>query len=96
MTTKHTPAPWMRVHNSRGRTYRIISSANETVTALPIVGGIDDFDENEANARIIAAAPELLAALEKLIAQTVADGKPATHALLDARAAIAKAKGEPA
>jgi hypothetical protein len=58
--------------------------------------------EGEANARLIAAAPDLLKALEECITN---DGAPAwndkmmafrrLHAISDiARAAIAKAKGE--
>ena len=44
----------------------------------------------EANARLIAAAPELLEALEELLAETWINGAFADKA----RAAIAKAKGE--
>ena len=46
--------------------------------------------EREANARLIAAAPELLEALEELLAETWINGAFADKA----RAAIAKAKGE--
>ena len=46
--------------------------------------------EGNANARLIAAAPELLEALE-LIANT---GMDARQCMLTARAAIAKATGE--
>ena len=46
---------------------------------------------NNANARLIAAAPELLAALEAML---VTFYKPDSNACKLARAAISKAKGE--
>lgn len=46
--------------------------------------------ENAANARLIAAAPELLASLESVIAEADRD----TVAFIAAREVIAKAKGE--
>lgn len=56
-----------------------------------------DFDEAAANARLIAAAPDLLAALRDLL-KRVDDGSDygPDHAVSIARAAIAKATGEPA
>lgn len=61
----------------------------------------DDPEVNEANARLIAAAPELLTALEGMIevygGSNDVDGLPKHVVELDliqeARAAIAKAKG---
>ena len=54
--------------------------------------------ECEANARLIAAAPDLLEALEmctKAMASVLPDFNPYDQAAYDkARAAIAKAKGE--
>lgn len=55
------------------------------------------FDENKANARLIAAAPEMLEALERCIAIANSAGG---HGVIPgriieiARAAIAKARGE--
>lgn len=49
--------------------------------------------EQEANARLIAAAPELYEALERLLVEH--DGNYRTSTAVDAaRAAIAKARGE--
>ena len=57
---------------------------------LPEKGG-----ECAANARLIAAAPELMEALRGLVEAMSLDGDPAfAHLVLDARAAIAKAMGE--
>lgn len=53
---------------------------------------VDDFDVNVANARLIAAAPDLLEALQNLL-----DASSGTWPFVlksDARAAIAKALGE--
>lgn len=54
------------------------------------------YDERDiANARLIAAAPELLAALEELLQwQFFAGGEHENQAVRTARAAIAKARGE--
>ena|SRR6185437_5491685 len=48
--------------------------------------------ERDANARLIAAAPELYAALEAMVKQyNFGDTLPAGHPLIAARAALAKA-----
>ena len=70
---------------------------------LPISeGGNDapDLEQAKANARLIAAAPDLLEALEDMLAQadfaaSVRGGEGhMKHAMAKARAAIVKAKGE--
>lgn len=54
--------------------------------------GTDDNSEAEANAQLIAAAPDLLAVLQELI--EIEGPQPGTAAWADkARAAIAKATG---
>jgi len=62
---KHTPGPW-QIRRSSGRPYQIEAPAavgNKNVTNW---GGISrrTSPEGEANARLIAAAPELLSMLE--------------------------------
>jgi len=54
-----------------------------------------DYERSEANARLIAAAPDLLAALETLQAAAAVDGWPAGWGLVQEQtaAAIAKCKG---
>ena len=89
--SEHTPGPW--IVDALGYGYDI--SAPEarcliTTSSDPkmVWGAI----AREADARLIAAAPELLEALESLLAQVEQYGhKPECDA---ARAAIAKAKGE--
>jgi hypothetical protein len=68
------------------------------VCDLRVPQGWTGYSEGHANARLIAAAPDLLAALEKLLKQAAALNQDATHdglqncdALAQARSAIAKA-----
>jgi hypothetical protein len=102
MTTKHTAGPW--------KAYR----TDESNKRLPLTVGMDEGNEakifgdnTEANARLIAAAPELLEAIKAVLAETqAAEGFYMEKAfqLLDwlkdhgndlMRNAIAKATGEP-
>ena len=86
--SKHTPGPW----HIGGRTI-----LRPTLTIFHKPFGLGDVAEvyEEANARLIAAAPELLEALKE-----IADTDPVDAALDPqravriARAAIAKATGE--
>ncbi len=89
----HTPGPW--VVERADDAYCIANVGNLVI--MPC-GGKVKHDNAEANARLIAAAPELLAALES--AQMALMGY--THqnavtlaALFKANAAIAKARGTP-
>lgn len=55
---------------------------------------IEDIEQRRANARLIAAAPDLLAALHQML-NDLTDGDDEAHtAVKRARAAIAKATGE--
>ena len=90
MTTKHTPGPWRAV----GRD--ILSLHAYPRASGPLVCTVDDNDDRftEADARLIAAAPDLLAACEVLL-DAVARGDHKDKALRTARAAVKKARGEP-
>lgn len=60
--TKHTPGPWV----SSGRRVGIVDrSETQAFGMMLVVAHIDEYDhpEHEANARLIAAAPELLEVL---------------------------------
>ena len=60
---KHTPGPWNRIKGDRN-----VYSAAGTVCKTPaILGGGSAATNWEANARLIAAAPDLLEALENLL-----------------------------
>lgn len=83
----HTPGPW----SYRGRDGNGARPVVSSESANMIVATLSYGPEGEANARLIAAAPDLLAELAALVHDievgiTVTDGM-----LADARAAIAKA-----
>ena len=97
--TAHTPGPWVaRMVDSQewhidSRHYAQTGAG--TWSGLAVAYGCDDMPDEgarvaEANARLIAAAPELLEALDLLLH----DRTPWTVSC--ARAAIAKATGAPA
>ena len=99
--SKHTPGPWV------ARPYAKGIEGNDL---MPSIFGPDgrsiascgnakmrSFETRDANARLIAAAPEMYAALKKIVGK----GMHVTHdcarkcvcGFLDAKAAIAKAEG---
>jgi hypothetical protein len=100
--SKHTPGPWKTV----ARNYPIADTGDydgcwEVLTGdpkKPIVQIWGDSDEDEANARLIAAAPDLLEALKNIVNlwdhHASAHGDGTIFPLhVAARAAIAKAEG---
>lgn len=86
----HTSGPW-QVQITGGEV-ECVSGAGPGLWA--VVQG-PDYDTRAANARLIAAAPDLLEALEA-IAEMTHNAAGGMHAEIydAARAAIAKAKGE--
>ena len=89
----HTPAPWLIEWNvAQGGEGHYITDSNDMgeLSRIAAVLFHDDADgETRANARLLAAAPDLLAALIGVV--KVADR--ATVEFDAARAAIAKAEG---
>lgn len=82
---KHTQRPWTAVH--RAKHMEIVGPNGESITAL--TAWIDERqDEMHANADLIAAAPELLEALQECL--NCSD----KAAIKKALAAIDKATGE--
>lgn len=66
MDTKHTPGPWI---SAEPYPYGVqVSSTNGYVCRVS-ESGKKSTEEQRANARLIAAAPDLLAALEDAIAK---------------------------
>lgn len=89
--TQHTPGPWKARPPQGGRFGWGIVPAN---AAIPWITTLDSYGdrphyeaEQEANARLISAAPELLEALRAVIG-----GKYLSDAMKMARAAIRKAE----
>lgn len=101
MSAKHTPGPWwVDEPLEDGGTEPIVANAQWVI--CEVADGIDEDGAMEANARLIAAAPDLLAALENLTpileaAESNASGNPewkwVSSRINTARAAIAKAEG---
>lgn len=90
---KHTPGPW-RTHDVQPEiwTRQVWTDESHGSVMIATTGGVD----KEANARLIAAAPELLAALKALVEWAAFTGGWEAPCWDDARAAIKKAEGGPA
>lgn len=95
----HTPGPWITGKTCVGiaAVFGRTGSGQAVATLGAWDSGCDavNFENHEADARLIAAAPELLEALNSLldcISET--RGKDATDAVAKARAVKAKAEGK--
>ena len=90
--SKHTPGPWrVEIDDSPDAAWAwqwptIVSDEYEVVGTEGMYG---DLETDMANARLIAAAPDLLQALQEIVRRDLLAGA-IKH---DARAAIAKATG---
>ena len=84
--SNHTPGPWRVDHGSMLDGVNVITPRNEWICYL----GMASRPDVVADANLIAAAPELLEALE----DAVRDSESPGQWLDEARAAIAKARGE--
>lgn len=62
---KQTPAPWGYTYDGSG-TYSIGPAADPQGAAIAVIYDHDD-ERAKANARLIAAAPEMLAALRRAV-----------------------------
>jgi len=82
-TTHATPGPW-RFDTKRGA---IATSAGESV-AVVCFHGADSLAQENANGHLIAAAPDLLAALRELLAEALRSGLDGRPAVLLARAVL--------
>jgi len=97
--SKHTPGPW-EIKRHFDSCYRYIS-APEHIALAQVVWCVEEEERSpvcEANAHLIAAAPDLLEALEELfhLIDDAHDGERVFTWEMQrkARTAIAKAKGE--
>lgn len=97
---KHSLGPWRLVEWKSCDTdgavdacgYQVIDAESYAVSAVTLEG--DEVDG--ANARLIAAAPDLLAAVQRLLSCDIAENRNiegSAGAIKAARAAIAKATG---
>jgi len=94
--SKHTPGPWYPFYEGSGD-YLICSRTDETEIAslsrsdAHFMGTGKGASINEANAKLIAAAPELLEALREIVSRNEIQH---WFNLDQAKAAIAKAEGK--
>ncbi len=91
--SKHTPGPWRVGSSSVGGPTITTTDKRSTIADIRTFGGVHcggpQHPETDANARLIAAAPELLEALQDLVAEFGVCGLTEK-----ARAAIARATGD--
>jgi len=89
MTTQHTPGPW------RVTAAKVMAENGRAVCLIENRKLHEGFEESSANACIIAAAPDLLAALEVVREyMNHAADQFSYEDIVQIRAAIAKATGE--
>ncbi|WP_272582792.1 hypothetical protein [Providencia sp. PROV261] len=90
MGFKHTPSPW-RCHDKRPNCsgYSIFGNDGQYIA---FVGDSDQLSPIDANAHLIAAAPELLEALQSLLTYGCITGDD--WVIEKAEAAISKALGQ--
>lgn len=107
MTAQHTPGPWEQSIKGYDSDFfvegeweiAICGSDKHDGELPPMIAAVTNLslvdEEAEANARLIAAAPDLLEALQSLVDMDVAyqRGPKVAEAIENARASIAKATG---
>jgi hypothetical protein len=91
MTDQHTPGPWTTdVVRFTNYTLRIIKAGTDWIAHVHTQSTESDIPRDVSNAHLIAAAPELLDALEGYISDCTNDE---CERCIKARAAIAKVRG---
>lgn len=100
MTSKHTPGPWFTKREGFSTVYVEARLRGSTIQEVAACGPTEaGSEQQEANARLIAAAPDLLEALILLEREMVESGNASSvdygwkPAIEKTRAAIAKAMG---
>jgi len=101
---KHTPGPWKVIENGRGNYQHGIGTDNRApiqamIAYVDVASKLTDKNSRMANARLIAAAPDLLAAADLFVQFRDGLGKVGSKvSIADVgvamQRAIAKAKGE--
>ena len=94
----NTPGDWTAVPSGEDYQGHVISGGGRIVAMTHAEDAIDVSDEERANAALLAAAPDLLAALENMVRfEAIATGLHPVDVIdiwPKARAAIARARGE--
>ncbi len=98
--SKHTPGPWtaQRVHGCKQIGPKLGPHRQSHISELACTSGLNDEAEDEANARLMAAAPELLESLKGMIGRFEEKAGERPHKFCGctychANAAVAKAEG---
>lgn len=97
---EHTPGPWFVNHGRSGASYGVGQGNGGAIVVVWRGIARPKSSNGAANARLIAAAPDLLAAAIELVAASDAyegdpdDDERCRRAIDGLRAAIAKATGE--
>jgi len=96
MKQQHTPGPWKCSQHLGHPAWSVHMDAGDRGRGSTIVDGVAgiDLEQRLANARLIAAAPDLLEALQYMLEVCPAIDKQGEEAHQLANAAIAKATGE--
>lgn len=99
--SKHTPGPWSMCLSRSNAAFLVRDTENRLVCDMSWHSSSRQHyplrDESAANARLIAAAPDLLSALNAMLTHMGMDEDEWNKPTFDqARAAIAKATGEQA
>ena len=91
--SKHTPGPW-QISKSNNEKLSTVEIGTEDRYITLLSWTKDIAEEQKANARLIASAPELLEAAEKVIQNGMACSHDEVKARVELRQVIEKAKGE--
>ncbi len=91
---KYTPGPWMPFSNSIGVGVTPVDDGESDICRCDNNWDERGQETHQANARLIAAAPELLEACEGLVANLTEGDFVSETRVEAARAAIAKALGQ--
>ncbi len=97
--SKHTPGPWQACHDGKCKCGYVFGDGGRVFVAKAIGrgDGVDPWPIEEiqrANARLIAAAPELLEACEEFVRKCECGEAKSKHSYKQMKAALAKARGE--
>jgi hypothetical protein len=92
-TSKHTPGPWHVEDTNGAKLHCVVVSNHKGANGSWVIIGQIGGPDKKANARLIAATPELLEALSDLVTliDNVAPAYSKIGAVVSARAALAKA-----
>jgi hypothetical protein len=88
-----TPGPWQAFTDRHGQSYCIDTDLGRASTNVTVIADDIRGEQRHANARLIAAAPELFEALEVARGE-IAKVHQLRSALPQIDAALAKARGE--